>query len=69
MKSSDYDKKVGEVVRVEWNQETGSVYLVLDIIDPSFRMKVLHDNDYQDIIVISGKDVMMVASKKDSNKE
>ena len=55
---------IGKVVRVEWNQEDNSVRLVLEIEDENFKSRVLHSKDYEDIIVINGLDVMIVASKK-----
>jgi len=57
------DNKVGRVIRVEWDQETDSVRVVMEIIDPVFKRKVIHTKDFQDILTISGKDVMVVASR------
>jgi len=54
--------KVGEVIRVEWNQETGEVRIVIDIIDPDFKLRVLHNKDFEDVLSIKGKDAMVIAS-------
>lgn len=56
------EKKVGEVIRVEWDQESDTVRIVIEIIDPVFKSRVLHSKDLQDILSISGKDAIVVAS-------
>jgi len=60
-------KPVGKVIRVEQDEETGVVRLVMEITDPKFKRHVLSSRSFQDIISISGRDVMVVASK--SNKD
>lgn len=57
------EKSVGKIIRVEWDQDTNEVRIVMEILDPMFKSRVLHSRDLQDIISISGKDVMVVASK------
>lgn len=64
--SSEY--KVGEVIRVEWDQETGSVRVVLEILDPVFKSRVLHSKDLQDILTIKGKDAMVVATGREDEE-
>lgn len=59
-------KSVGKVIRVE-QDEDGVVRLVMEITDPKFKRHVLSSRSFQDIISISGKDVMVVASK--SNRD
>lgn len=56
-------KNIGRVVRVEWESDTGEVRLVMEITDPVFRSRILHSKTFEDILSISGKDVMVVASK------
>lgn len=58
-----YDKKVAEVIRIEWNQETGEVRIVLDVTDSAFKQKVLHNKDFADLITIKGKDAIVIASR------
>jgi len=60
------EQKVGEVVRIEWNQETGSVRVVLEITDPVFKSRVLHSKDLQDILTIKGRDAIVVASRSEN---
>ena len=55
-------KKVGEVIRIIWDQETGSVQVVLEITDPKFKSRVLHSKDFQDILSINGRDAMVIAT-------
>ena len=62
MTTSEYNS-IGKVVRVEHNQETGEVRLIMEITDPRFKRRVLASKDLQDIISVNGKDVMVVASK------
>lgn len=61
------ERKVGEVVRVEWDQETGSVRVLLEIFDPAFKSRVLHSKDLQDILTIRGKDAIVIASRSDED--
>lgn len=61
--TSESERKVGEVIRVEWDQETGAVRIVLEILDPVFKSRVLHNKDLEDVLVINGKDAMVIASK------
>jgi hypothetical protein len=63
----EYNKKVGEVIRVEWDQDTGAVRIVIDVIDPGFRTRVLRNKDFEDIISIRGRDAIIVASKPKKN--
>lgn len=56
------EKSVGKIIRVEWDQETDEVRLIMEILDPVFKSRVLHSKDLQDIISIKGKDVMVIAS-------
>jgi len=55
--------KVGTVIRIEWNKDTGEVHIVMDITDQSFKARVLHNKDFEDILTITGKDVMIIASE------
>lgn len=57
--------KVGEIIRIEWDQETGNVRIIIDITDPSFKQRVLHNKEYADIITLKGKDAIIIAAKKD----
>jgi hypothetical protein len=66
---TSYEHKVGEVIRVEWDQETGDVRVVLDISDPAFKLRVLHNKDFEDILTIKGKDAIIVASKNETNNK
>jgi predicted Abi (CAAX) family protease len=50
---------VGKVVRVEWNQQENSVRLVLEITDESFKSRVLHSKEYEEILSICGTDVVV----------
>ena len=59
---------VGKVIRVEWDQNTDEVRIVMEITDPNFKRKVINGKDYQDILSIQGKDVMIVASKSKKDK-
>ena len=63
------ERKVGEVIRVEWDQETGSVRVLLEIIDPAFKSRVLHSKDLQDILTIKGRDAIVVASRSRNEQE
>ena len=55
---------IGKVIRVEWNQEDGSVRLVIEITDDSFKSRVLHSKEYEDLLVISGTEVGMIIVKR-----
>jgi hypothetical protein len=60
--------KVGEIVRVEWDQETGQVRVLFEIFDANLKRTILQDKDIKDIITIVGKDVMIIASKSKNEK-
>ena len=57
------DQKIGKVIRVEWDTKTDVVRLVMEITDPIFKSRVIHSKSFEDILTISGKDVMVVASR------
>lgn len=61
--------KVGKVIRVEWDQDTDKVRLVMEITDPVFKKRVIHTKDFQDILSINGKDVMVIASKSKKDEK
>jgi len=63
------EQKVGKVIRVEWDQETDEVRVVMEITDPVFKKRVLNSKDLQDILSIKGKDVMVVASRSKDGSE
>lgn len=56
-------RSVGEVIRVEVDDVTGVVRLVMEITDEEFKRHVLASKNFQDIISIKGRKVMVVASK------
>ena len=60
------EHKIGDVVRVEWNEEEDTVRIVMNITDPVFKRRIIHMKEYQDIMSIKGKDVMVVASGRDN---
>ena len=60
---------VGRVIRVEYDEETEVVRLVMEITDPIFKKRVLHSRDLCDVISIKGKDVMVIASKSKDDGE
>ena len=62
------EKAVGKVIRVEWDTETDEVRIIMDITDPHFKRRVIHNKDFEDILSISGKDVIIVASKSDKSR-
>jgi len=64
MTTLEYNKKVGELVRIEWDQESGDLRIIINITDDDFKSKVLHSKDLQDLLVISGTDAMVVATRK-----
>jgi len=66
---SSKEELVGKVIRIEWDQETGEVRIVMEITDEKFKSRVLHNRDFQDILSIKGKDVMIVASKSTKEKK
>ncbi|MFA5023372.1 MAG: hypothetical protein WC523_00245 [Patescibacteria group bacterium] len=55
--------KVGELIRIEWNKDSGEVRVVIDITDPAFKSKILHNEDFKEFLTIKGSDAMIVASK------
>ena len=55
-------------MRVEWDTETGEVRVLFNILDPTFKSRILHNKDLQDILTIKGKDVMVVASRRDDDE-
>lgn len=52
------EKKVGKVIRIEYDEDEDRVILVMEITDPIFKNKVIHHKDFQDILSLSGKDVI-----------
>ena len=61
-----FNEKVGEVIRVEWDQESNSVRIVVEITNEAFKSRVLHSKDLEDVLSLDGKDVMIIA-KRGSN--
>lgn len=61
--------KVGEIIRVEYDKETGDVRIVMNITDEFFKNRVLHNKDFDDIISITGRDVIVIASNKTRKEE
>lgn len=56
--------KVGEIIRIEWDQETGDVRIVIEITDQEFKNRVIHSKDFADIITIKGKSAIVIATKE-----
>jgi hypothetical protein len=57
-------KEVAKIMRVEWDRETDAVRLILEITDDAFKSHVLHTNTFEDILVINGRNSIVVASKE-----
>jgi len=62
------EQKVGKVIRVEYDEDTGKVIMVMEITDSWFKSRVIHSKAYDDIISIKGKDVMVIASNSKKSK-
>jgi len=58
------DKSVGRLVRIIYNDDDDTVQLVMEITDPDFKHRVLHNGELRDILSLSGKDVVLVDSDK-----
>ena len=54
------EKSVGRVLRVEWDQDTDEVRLVLEITDEKFKERVLHSRDLKDLLTIKKREVIIV---------
>ena len=54
------DKQVGKVIRVEYDEESGDVRIVIDITDPIFKDKVIYNRDFKYILTIRGKDAIIM---------
>jgi len=57
-------KSVGKIIRVLWDKEKDSVQIVMEITDPQFKARVIHNKNLEDVLTFEGKDVMVVASKR-----
>ena len=57
---SGVEKSVGRVLRVEWDQDTNEVRLVLEITDEKFKERVLHSRDLKDLLTIKKREVVIV---------
>lgn len=57
-------KNVGKIIRVIWDKEKDSVQIVMEITDPQFKSRIVHNKDLEDVLTFEGKDVMVVASKR-----
>ena len=55
--------KVGTVIRVEWDESNDTVLMIMEITDPKFKRRVLHSKDFEDIVSLRGKDVLVVDTK------
>ena len=64
-----YNRPVGELIRIEWNQDTGEVRIVLDITDQDFKSRVLHNKEYSDIITIVGREAILVEKSINIDKK
>jgi len=53
-------KNVGKVIRVEWDQETDEVRIVIEILDNNFKKRAIHNKDFSDILKIIKKDAMVI---------
>jgi hypothetical protein len=58
------NNKVGEIIRIEYDKDTGSVRIVIEVTDIAFKNRVMHNQEFSDIISIKGKDAMVIASHK-----
>ena len=54
------EKSVGKVVRIEYNEETDDLNIVIEVTDFDFKRSMLKSHDLQDLIKLDGKDVMIV---------
>jgi hypothetical protein len=59
-----FDKKVGDVIRVEWDKNDDSVRIVIEITDQNFKNRVIYNKDFVDILTIRGKDAIILEEKE-----
>ena len=57
------DYKVGNLIRIEWNQETDELRMVIEVTDPEFKKRVLNNKDLKDLITINGRDIMRIVKR------
>ena len=51
---------IGRIIRIEYDEDTGEMRLIMEITDSKFKSRILHSNTYDDVITISGKDVVVI---------
>ena len=56
--------RVGEIIRIEYDEGSGDLRIIIEVTDPRFKNKILHNKDFDDILTIEGRDAMVIASKK-----
>lgn len=54
---------IGKVIKVEWDQDTDEVRITLEITDTEFKSRILHSKEFEDILTINGRDLIVVAKK------
>lgn len=59
------EKKVGEVIYVEYDTETKDLILKIRIKDEQYKRKILRDFRNADKLLIKGDDVMSVVGNKE----
>jgi len=59
------EKKVGEVIHVEYDTETKDLVLKIRILDEQYKRKILRDFRNADKLLIKGDDVMSVVGRED----
>ena len=52
-------KTVGKIIRVEIDEEDNDVRIVMRITDEMFKYRVIHSRDFEDILRINGRDIII----------
>lgn len=55
---------VGKIIKIEWNQHTNEMKVIIEIVDDKFKSHVLHNKIFEDVLTFDGKDVMIISSRK-----
>jgi hypothetical protein len=51
-------KEVGKIIRIELDDETDEMFIVMEITDKNFKRRVMDSGDLKDLIAIKGRKIV-----------
>lgn len=58
------EKVVGQIKYFEYDQDTGELNVMIEVLDEEYKQKIVHNEEYNNIIIFKNKSVISLDEDK-----